>query len=339
MKAVVLVKKGKPEVAFELRDVEKPSPKPNEVLIKSEAFGLNYADVMARLGLYEDCPPLPAVIGYDMIGRIESIGSEITEVAVGDRVVALTRFGGYAEYAVTDGRAVAKVPDDMSVGVGTALTTQYGTAYYAGEEMVRIHEGDHVLIQAAAGGVGTALVQLAKHRGATVYGTASTHKLDYLREMGVDHPIDYRNTDFETAVRKIRGKEGIDVAFDSIGGKHVKKAFKLLGSGGRLVCYGAASMSDTVNNRIKLLGVAFGFGLYSPIQFLKPSKGVIGVNMLRIADDRPDTLNRCLKGVVKLVEEGVFNPTVGGVYKVDQINEAHSLLESRKSMGKIVVEW
>lgn len=339
MKAVVLVKNGKPEVAFEVRDVEKPSPDSNEVLIKVEAFGLNYADVMARLGLYEDCPKLPAVIGYDVIGRIESIGKDVSNIAVGDRVVALTRFGGYAEYAVTDSRAIAKVPEDMETGVGTALTTQYGTAYFCGAEMTRMHEGDHVLIQAAAGGVGTALVQLAKHRGATVYGTASTHKLDYLKKMGVDHPIDYRNTDFADAVQKIRGDAGIDIAFDSIGGKHVKKAFKLLGSGGRLVCYGAASMSDTVKNPIKLLGVAFGFGIYSPIQFLKPSKGVIGVNMLRIADDRPDTLNRCLKEVVKLVEENVFKPTVGGVFKVDQINEAHSLLESRKSMGKIVVEW
>jgi len=339
MKAVVLEKFGKSEVAFQLKDVEKPSPKPHEALVKVEAFGLNYADVMARLGLYEDCPPLPAVIGYDVIGRVEAVGNEVNDVAVGDRVVALTRFGGYAEYAVTDARAIAKVSDAIETGVGTALTTQYGTAYYCAEEMARIHEGDHVLIQAAAGGVGTALVQLAKHRGATVYGTASTHKLDYLREMGVDHPIDYRNTDFEDAVRKIRGKEGIDIAFDSIGGKHVKKAFKLLGSGGRLICYGAASMSDTVKNPIKLLGVAIGFGIYSPISLLKPSKGIIGVNMLRIADDRPNTLKRCLQGVVRLVEDGVLKPKVGGVFKADQIAEAHDLLASRKSIGKIVVEW
>jgi len=339
MKAVVLVKNGNSDVAFEMRDIDKPTPKPNEVLIKVEAFGLNYADVMARLGLYEDCPPLPTVLGYDVIGTIETIGNEVTETKVGDRVVALTRFGGYAEYAVTDARAIAKVPSDMAVGVGTALTTQYGTAYYCAEEMTRIHEGDHVLIQAAAGGVGTALVQLAKHHGATVYGTASTHKLDYLRELGVDHPIDYRNTDFETAVRKIRGDKGIDVAYDSIGGKHVKKAFKLLGSGGRLVCYGAASMSDTVKNPLKLLGVAFGFGLYSPIQLLKPCKAIIGVNMLRLADDRPEMLKRCLQGVVKYVEQGVLKPTIGGEFSVAQINEAHDLLASRKSMGKIVVKW
>ncbi len=339
MKAVVLVKNGKSADAFQIKEMDKPTPKAMEVQIKVEAFGLNYADVMARLGLYDDCPKLPTVIGYDVIGRVEAVGSDVTTSKVGDRVVALTRFGGYAEYAVTDARAVAKVSEDMSVGVGTALTTQYGTAYYCSQEMARLHEGDHVLIQAAAGGVGTALVQMAKNRGCIVYGTASTHKLDYLKEQGVDHPIDYRNTDFATEIKRLRGDEGLDVVFDSIGGKSLKKGFGLLGSGGRLIGYGAAAMSDTNKNPLKMIGVAAGFGIYSPITFLQSCRGMIGVNMLRIADDRPNTLKRCLDGVVKMVENGEVNPTIGGEFKADNIAEAHDLLASRKSIGKIVVEW
>ncbi|MEM7103113.1 MAG: zinc-binding dehydrogenase [Bacteroidota bacterium] len=339
MKAAFLVRNGDPQKAFEIRETAQPEPQAHEVCIKVEAFGLNYADVMARLGLYPDAPPIPGVIGYDVCGHIHALGSEVSGFEIGQRVMALTRFGGYAEYACTDARAVAAIPDDMDAGVATALATQCGTAYYCAEEMVRMHEGDHVLVQAAAGGVGTALVQMAKHRGCVVYGTASTHKMDYLREQGVDHPIDYRKTDFETAVRKIRGEEGLDIVFDSLGGKAVKKGLKLLGHGGRMVLFGAATMTDAGKNPLKQIGVAVGFGFYSPIAFIQNSKSIIGVNMLRIADHRPEALKRCLEGCVRFVEEGILKPTVGGTFGVEELGEAHAFLQSRQSMGKIVVKW
>ena len=339
MKVAALVRRGAADKAFKIQEQERPTPKPHELLIKVDAFGLNYADVMARLGKYEDAPALPAVLGYDVVGYVEAVGSDVTDFQVGQRVAGMTRFGGYAEYAVTDARGTAVISDKMPIGVALALTTQCITAYYAAYEMVRLHEGDHVLIQAAAGGVGTALVQIAKERGCTVYGTASTHKLDYLKEQGVDHPIDYRTTDFAKVIKKIRGDAGLDVVFDSVGGSSVKKGYKLLGSGGRLVAYGAAKLSDTGYNIFKLLGVVLGFGIYSPISFLRPSKGMIGVNMLRIADDRPEVLSRCLKEVVKLAESGILRPTIGGEFSADKIGEAHELLGSRKSIGKIIVKW
>jgi len=317
-----------------------PESQPHEVCIQVEAFGLNFADVMARRGLYDDAPPLPAVMGYDVIGRVHEAGSEVADLQVGQKVVALTRFGGYAEYVTTDARGVVAVPENTDVGEGTALTTQYGTAWFCAEDVTRLHEGEHVLIQAAAGGVGTALVQLAKHRGCVVYGTASTHKQDYLRELGVDYPIDYRTTDFAEAIRKIRGDVGLDAVFDSIGGQSVKKGYKLLGSGGRMVCYGAADMITGGKKSIfRMLKVASGFGLYTPINFLTSSRGIIGVNMLRIADNRPDTLKRCLQGVVDFYEKGILKPKVGGVFNIDELAEAHHFLESRQSIGKIVVKW
>jgi NADPH:quinone reductase-like Zn-dependent oxidoreductase len=336
MKAAVIVKKGTPEKAFEIREVEYPKPQAHEVCIKVEAFGLNYADVMARLGLYADAPPLPAIVGYEVVGRIHEIGADVKDKKVGQRVVGMTRFGGYAEYAVTDARAVAEIPDDMDAGIATALATQYGTAYYAAEEMVRLQEGDHVLIHAAAGGVGTALVQLAKWRGCIVYGTAgSDEKLDYLRKQGVDYPINYRKSDFVTEIQKVVGERGLDVVFDSIGGDYIKKGMKLLGSGGRIVGYGAASMTGT--NIFGKIKVALGFGFYSPISLLTQSKGIVCVNMLRIADNRPLVIKRCLENVVRMTREGTLNPVVGGEFKFEDIAKAHALLESRKSMGKIVI--
>lgn len=340
MKAYYLVKNGKSASAFELRESETPKPGPDEVLVKSEAFGLNFADVMARLGLYQDCPPLPTVIGYENVGRVVEVGSGVTSIKPGQRVVAFTRFGGYADHVVTTAKGVAPIPENMDAGVATALATQYGTAYFAAYEMVNLHEGDHVLIHAAAGGVGTALVQMAVHKGCTVFGTAgSDEKLEYLRSMGVHYPINYRQTDFDKEIKKLGFKNKLDVVFDPIGGSSVKKGIDLLNSGGRMVMFGASSMTEAQGNPIKTLKVAAGFGIWSPIQLMMRSISLIGINMLRIADNRPEALERCLNAVVKMTDEGILEPTVGGTFTHDKLADAHDFLASRKSIGKVVVTW
>ncbi len=340
MKALVLARYGDPASAFELREMPTPEPGAGQVRVAVEAFGLNYADVSARQGTYADAPPLPCVIGYDVVGRIDALGPGVDNHRVGQRVTALSRFGGYATSAITDARAVAAIPDDMDAGVAAALPTQGCTAYYCAEEMVRMYEGDHVLVQAAAGGVGTLLVQLAKRRGCVVYGTAgSESKLDYLRGMGVDHPINYRRQDFAEAVRALRGDDGLDVVFDSLGGAAVRKGLKLLAPGGRIVCFGAAEREAGRFQILRDIQFAASFGFPHPIPLLMSSKGLIGVNMLRIADHRPLVLKRCLQAVVDLGLSGGIRPTVGGRFPAEQLAAAHEFLESRRSTGKIVVTW
>lgn len=340
MKAITIVKHGSAREAFEVREKEIPTPQSHELLVKVEAFGLNFADVMARKGLYQDAPPLPSVVGYEVVGRIEKLGGSFEGLEVGQRVVAMTRFGGYAEYAVTDARAAVVIPDDMPMGVAAALAVQYSTAWYCAEEMTRLHEGDHVLIQAAAGGVGTALVQIAKRRGCIVYGTAgSDEKLTYLKEQGVDYPINYRKQDFYEEVKKIRGNEGIDVAFDSLGGETWSKANKLLGSGGRIVNYGVAEQVGSGPAIWNTLKVMWKFGFFHPAILTLKSRGMIGVNMLRIADDRPETLKRVIQAVADLTAKGELKPQVAAEFTADQIAEAHEYLEGRKTLGKVVVKW
>jgi NADPH2:quinone reductase len=340
MKALYLVRHGNAYEAFELREVPTPTPAAGQVRIAVEAFGLNYADVSARRGLYQDAPPLPSIIGYEVVGRIDAVGRDVTGLAEGQRVTALTRFGGYATAAVTDYRAVAPIADEMDVGVAAAMPTQGCTAYFCAEEMVRMHAGDHVLVQAAAGGVGTLLVQLAKHRGAYVYGTAgSDEKVRHLRDMGVDMPINYRDADFAEVIRRSRGSEGLDVIFDSLGGEAVRKGIQLLAPGGRIVCFGAASHEAGSFQLLRSARFALSFGFPHPIPLLLNSRSVLGVNMLRIADHRPLVLQRCMQNVARLVGEGVLRPVVGGRFKADQLAEAHALLESRGSVGKIVVTW
>lgn len=341
-KAFVLVKHGLPETAFELREVPDPPLEPTQVRVEVEAFGLNFADIMARKGAYQDCPPLPTVIGYEVVGRIIEMGkdADANRLAVGKRVVAFTRFGGYARSVVSPQEGVVVISEEMEAGKAAALAVQYSTAWYCAEEAVTLFPGDHVLVQAAAGGVGTALVQMAKRKGCIVYGTAgSAKKLEYLRKQGVDHPINYREQDFEAEVRKLRGEKGLDFVFDSLGGKTFKKGHKLLAPGGRIVGFGAASRSGKGRNIFADIKLLLGFGFYNPAFMLMSSQGIIGVNMLRIADHKRSLLQWCLESVVKLTESGDFNPVVGGVFTSAQLPEAHHFLEGRKSTGKVIVTW
>lgn len=338
MKAIFLVKNGSAASAFEFREIPIPVPQPEQVLIKVDAFGLNFADIMARNGMYKEAPPIPCVLGYDVAGTVASVGGSVTHVKKGDRVTAMTRFGGYAEYALTDARATAIIPDTMEATTATALTTQFCTAYFAAAEMINLHPGDKVLIQSGAGGVGTALIQFAKYKQCEIFSTAgSAEKIEHLKSVGVHHPINYKNQDFENEIKQITGAKGVDVIFDAVGGKSVKKGFRSLAAGGRIVCYGAADMND--KNIFGKIKAALGFGFYHPVMLMMPSKGMIGINMLRVADNQPETLQRCLNAVIKLTEEGIFNPSIGKVFPATEIAAAHEYLESRKSMGKIAVKW
>ena len=340
MRAAVLVKQGNAKEAFEIREVENPTLGEFDVLIQAEGFGLNFADVMARNGLYKAAPPLPSILGYDMVGKVIKVNSPKAEHLLGKRVVAMTRFGGYAELAKTDYRACAIISDGMDMTKAAALATQYCTAYYAAYECASLFEGDQVLIHAAAGGVGTALTQLAKNKGCTVFGTTgSDSKFEYLRNNGVDHPINYLKSDYAKELLKISGGQKLDIAFNSVGGTTFKKDWQLLEKGGKSIIYGAAERSGKKGGKLATLGLAWNFGIFSPIQLMMNAKGIIGINMLAIADYKPLVIQRCLEEVVRLTENKTLNPEIGGTFDIEQIGEAHAFLESRKSTGKIAIKW
>jgi len=334
MEAIYIVKNGEPGVAFERRPITIKEPEADEVSIEVEAFGLNFADVSARLGLYKECPPLPTVVGYEVVGKIMKKGADVLHVSVGDRVVAFTIFGGYATHVNTKANGVVKIENDYPVGKALALAVQYSTAYFAINFATQVFENDKVLIHAGAGGVGTALIQLCKLKNCKIYATAgSAEKIEYLKMQGVDYPINYREKDFSLEI-----KEKLDVVFDSIGGQTFKKGLKMLGYGGRMVSYGAASQLEAGNffSKIKF-GLSFGF--YHPVGFIMKSQTLAGVNMLKIGKFRPDLLQNCMNNLVKLAKDGKIDPHVGGIYPVNRLNEAHTALETRKTIGKIAITW
>ena len=342
MKAYHLIKNGSAKTAFELRDIKLQEPTSEQVTIEVEVFGLNFADVMARLGYYKACPPLPTVIGYDVVGRIIKIGKDVKDLKIGQRVTALTRFGGYATHVNTSYYGVVPINEDTDAAIATALATQYSTAFYAAEYSMNLRKGEKVLVQAAAGGVGTALVQLAKRKACIVYGTAgSSEKLNYLKNQGVDFPINYKENDFFEYIKNDIGEQSIDAIFDSIGGNYVKKALKLLAPGGRLAMYGAAQIAGDSDKKsiVRQLKTLFGFGKYRPTQFFGNSQAIIGVNMLQIGDYKPYILKECMSSVVDLYNKGEIKPVVSKIFEAKDLAEAHEYLQKRKSVGKLVCKW
>ena len=337
MKVVKLVKYGQDPFCFQITEIEKPIPQTGEVLIKVEGFGLNYADVMARLGQYRDAPPLPAVLGYDVVGIIESVGPGMDKAKINQRVVAITKFGGYAEYAVAREEAVIEVGEDMPLASAAALSTQYATAYYAAFRLGNIQEEERVFIHAAAGGVGLALIQFCKLKNCVIYGTVSNDsKAETIRAFGVHQVINSSKQNVLDELKKLEHK--LDVIFDSVGGKGVRIGLKSLRAGGRLVCYGGSQLTagKGIFNLIKF-GVSFGF--YSPIQLLTQSKSILGISMLKLMTEHPQLLRTMLDKVLKLLHEKKIGMPIGKSFTIDELFQAHMYLQNRKSIGKIAVKW
>ena len=338
MKAIFLVRTGSPEKAFELRETEIPKIKEDEVLIKIEGFGLNFADIVAREGMYKETPPKPCIIGYDVVGRIIECGSQVNNFKKGDHVAALTRFGGYAEYAATKGSAAVIIPDSLNVSEACALATQFCTAYYCAAVAANLREGEKVIVHAASGGVGNALLQYCKHKKCELFvTTSSASKVNFLKQQGAHHVINIENENFYYAILNLTKGDGVDVIFDALGGNFIRKGIRLLAPAGRIVCYGASQMTGTTFfNRIK---TALQFGIYHPAEFMMSSRSLIGVNMLHIADKRPAIIQHCLQQVIQLFNENVFVPLPGKIFNASEIVAAHRFLQEKKAMGKVALTW
>jgi len=337
MRSVVVPRHGGPEV-LEVRESEVPSPKPGELRIRVHAAGLNFAEVMARKGLYPDAPKNPAVLGYEVAGVIDALGEGVSGPRVGSRVAAMIRFGGHAEYVCAVPHQVFELPDSMSFENGAALPVNYLTAYHMLFHIFRVRSGDSVLIHMAAGGVGTAALQLCKTiPNVTTFGTASKSKHDYVRAQGCDHIIDYRSSDYVAEVRKATNGRGVDVVLDALGGPDWKKGYSLLRPGGQLVAFGWANMSTGEGrNPFKMAAQFFGQPRFNMMGLMDDNRGVAGCNMGHLWDEtelmRSETL-----ALFELVKTGAIAPHVDKVFRFDQAADAHRWLEQGKNVGKVVL--
>jgi NADPH:quinone reductase-like Zn-dependent oxidoreductase len=341
MRAVVITRHGAPEV---LRVEERPDPVvgAGQVLIDVRAAGINFADLLARTGMYPDAPKPPCVVGYEVAGTIAEVGPGVERYSVGDRVLGGSMFNCYAERVVAAEADVIPLPEQLSFEQGAAVPVNYATARAGLVLMGGLREGDRVLIHAAAGGVGIAASQIARNIGAEVFGTASASKHDAIRSHGVTHAIDYNAVDFEDAVREITDGQGIDVAFDAIGPSSFRKDYRLLRPGGRLVCFGLSEVQTGEGRNIPGLvkGLASMATATMPwwksLAMMNENKGVFGLNMLSWWKTEGD-LRRVIEPLSADLASGALEPVVAEAFPFERAPDAHRFIHERRNIGKVVL--
>jgi NADPH:quinone reductase-like Zn-dependent oxidoreductase len=337
--AFVLTQVGAAKTAFQRKVLAVTEPQLGEVLIESEAFGLNYADVMARMGLYREAPPLPCVLGYELVGKIIKVGEDVPTSWIGKRVLAFTRFGAYARHAITTLEAVQEIPKDMKAAQALPFATQGVTAYYMTHIVAPIQHQDNVLVHAAAGGVGSFLIQLAKLRGATVFAnTSSDLKVPYIKSLGADYVINYKKSAYQTQLTELSGGQRLHVSYNPIAGKTSKIDLNLLGPGGRLFLFGGSDLAQR-KGLIGKLKFLWEMGFILPIGLMMQSKNILGVNMLKLADSQPLLIKNSMEVLLALYEQKQLILPEITTYRAEQFAEAHEALGSGKTSGKLVVEW
>src|SRR2546426_4633526 len=336
MRAVVTTAAGDVRV-MKVEERPDPQPKSGQVLIRVKAAGLNFADILARQGLYPDGPKKPCVMGYEVAGVIEGVGDQVDQALVGKAVVAMTRFGGQSELVVVNSKQFFEKPDSLSFEQGAAIPVNYLTAYALLAVMGSLQPGEAVLIHNAGGGVGLAALDIAKRLNAVTYGTARPSKHEFLRERGLDHPIDDRNQDWLPVLKEMTHGRGVELVIDPIGGGHWKKSYLALRSTGRLGMFGVSTASaNGLKGKLGLLKAAWQTPWFHPFGLLNKNRGVFGLNLGHMWHEG-EKVAEWMRTILDGVKEGWVRPHVDKAFSFGQAGAAHTYIESRKNIGKVVL--
>ena len=331
---IFVPRKGGPQV-LKLEEVEIPEPSEGQVRIKVQASGVAFADILMREGLYPAVKP-PCVPGYDVYGVVDAVGEGVDGIEQGDRAAAMTVHGGYADYVCADSRWTVKVEKDPDPSVAVSLVLNYLTAYQLLHRSAHVSKGERVLVHGAAGGVGTALLQLGADTGLEMYGTASAGKHSTLEQYGAK-PIDYRKYDFVQWL-KDNDVRGLDAVFDPIGGEVTKKSFSCLRNGGRLVGYGFQSFTSGGRaDTVKAAWTMLTQRKFNMMELLSGSKSVCGYSVSSLAGRCPDWFREDLSNLFSLLAEKRIHPVVADRIPLEEASRAHELLGMSAITGKIVL--
>jgi NADPH:quinone reductase-like Zn-dependent oxidoreductase len=338
MRQVVIPRHGGPEV-LEVRESADPVPGPGEVRVRVRAVGVNFADVMARMGLYPDAPPLPAVVGFEAAGEIDAAGDGVAGDLLGLPVIALAGHGAYSDTLCLPAGQVFARPSAMSAEHGAAMPVAYLTAYVALCVMGSLNQGERVLVQNAGGGVGLAALDVCRLRGATVYGTASRWKHEAVLERGAAACIDYRSADVAAEIARLTGGDGVHVVLDPLGGASWKTSYDCLCPTGRLVIFGmsrgAASEAGSKLDMLKAVA-RIPWWTLNPLHLLRDSRAVVGVNLQQIRG-RPEDAARWMAELLGWYEAGSLHPRIDRVFSFDEAGAAHRYIQERRNLGKVLL--
>lgn len=335
MRAIVITRAGGPEV---LQVLERPSPeaKDGQIKIDVRAAGLNFADILARMGMYQAAPPLPTTVGYEVSGVVSAVGSGVTEFTVGQRVLALCRFGGQSSEVVVPAIQALAIPDEMSFESAAAIPVNYLTAWHCLVWLGNLKREQTVLIHAAAGGVGQAGLQISKLFGAKTIGTASASKHAALKTAGLDHAIDYNTQDFEAEVLRLTDGKGVHHILDAVGGKSFAKSYRVLRGTGRLYCFGVSDMAGESKSTFRMLASVARMPFFHPIKLMTQNKGVFGIDLGSLWDEA-EMLRSQLEDMMVHFKSGALKPVVDKVFPFADAGAAHQYIQARKNFGKVVL--
>ena len=336
MKAYVLKRHGKPAV-LQMTEVSEPEPKTGEVKVAVRAIGINYAEVMSRKGIYGWAPRRPYILGMEACGVIESVGEGVSQKRVGEKVMVGAQHGAYAEKMVADERQAIALPRGFSFEEGAALMVNFLTAWVALFECARLSAKESLFISAAAGGVGSAAVMLAKKNKSRVYGAAGgPEKIKYLKNLGVDLAIDYRKDDFTRPVIAATGGRGVDVVLETVGGDVFRQSLDLMAPFAKIVVVGYASLKLQKWNPLTWYGAWKNAPKVNVSNFMKKTHGFYATHIGYLLKDK-ETLEPVKEKMLQYIKKHKIKPVVGKVFSFEEIPAAHEYMESRKSMGKIVI--
>ncbi|HXO20612.1 MAG TPA: medium chain dehydrogenase/reductase family protein [Thermoanaerobaculia bacterium] len=336
MRQAWVTRHGGPEV-LQVREAPDPPVGEGEVRIRVAAAGVNFADVLARIGLYPDAPKPPCVLGYEVAGEVDAVGPGEDGFRVGDRVLAITHFGGYASTVVEPAMQVVPLPAGLDFPRAAAIPVNYMTAWLMLVRMGNVQAGEQVLVRSAAGGVGQAAVQICRLRGASVIGTASPSKHERLRQSGVAHCLDYRQEDLVAEVRRLTGGRGVDIALDAVGGRSFRDSYRCLAPLGRLMVFGMSSFAPGRRRRLlAILKGLYGTPRFHPMSLINRNRGVFGLNIGHLWQ-QAGLLRTMLDEIVRLTAAGTFDPVVDRAFPLEGAGDAHAYLQERKNFGKVIL--
>ena len=339
MRQIVITRRGGPEVLVG-REAPVPEPGAGEVRVRTALAGVNFADVMIRLGLYPDGPKLPAVPGYELSGTVDAVGEGVPESRLGETVAALCYFGGYSEQVCVPASQAFPLPDGVSLDAAAALPVNYLTAYIMLRVLAPVQPGDRVLVHSAAGGVGQAAGQLTRLAGGEVLASASPAKHDFLRQQGCRLVFDSRAERFASWVRDATGGRGCDIVLEPRHGRWIMESYRSLNQGGRLVLHGFSSAAEGGGgtlNTLKTLARVPWLSL-NPIRLMNDNKSIAGVNLGRMWD-QGDRLEGWLRQLLASLAAGEIEPLIDRIYPAEEAGAAHLRLQQRQNVGKVLLDF
>jgi len=339
MRAVLLERLGAPEVLVE-RQIESPPPAPGEVKIEVMAAGVNFADLLQRLGLYGSAPSLPYTPGFEVAGVVRETGSAIEELKKGDRVVGLAKLGGYAEAICLPAASVKRLPEHFSFRKAAALPVNYLTAWFCLFPMGTLRSGDRLLIHGGTGGVGIAAVQLAQELAVEIFATVgSERKREYLEMRGLKHVINYNSNDFTEYVRQHTDGQGVELVLDGVGGRNLRRSYELLVPMGRLISFGLSAAAPTKRKSwLRALAAWWRTPRFRPLDMIGRNVGVFGFHLAHLGS-KQWMIHTALETLIDKVEEGILEPVISAEFPLsgEGAVQAHHYLHERRNIGKVLL--